>query len=228
MAIPPPTAGAPAPYQWPPQSSLDVQRRLAQHLRALADMAGYLGDPGDSGRIVIKTFWHEPGCSTQPQPTLDNTAVRPERLGRALAATELLNRAMADFEEVDYDTAQAACVTLDGQDDVAATLAVSGMPRLAQEPVAGSLPRRTPDQVRIMVAVRLQAGAEIAQCFIDGNDGMTVRIRADLSTVGAALVPLGESVDKDGLGLLNMAVKQLNAALPLAADDTEVFEREAE
>ena len=227
MAMPP-IAAVPGNVPWPPQTSLDVQRRLALHLRALADLAGYLGDPGDSGRIVIRTYWHEPGCSTQPVPSLDNTAVRPERLGRAIAATEVLNRAMAAFEEVDYDSVQAACVTPDGQDDLAATLAVGELPRLAQEPLAGRLPRRTPDQVRIAIAVLLQAGAEIAPCFVDADDGMTVRIRADLSTVGADPVPLGEAVDKDGLGRLQMAVMQLNAALPLDADDTEVFEREAE
>lgn len=211
-----------ASYAGQAPAPLDIQRRLAQHLRALADLSGYLGDPGNSNRIVIKTFWHEPGCSTQPQASLENVAVQPERLRRSLAATEVMNQAFASFEAVAYDNVQAACVLPDGRDDVVRTLSVSELPRSAVEPVAGNLPRRTPDQVQIAIASLLQAGAELAAFFVDSEDGLTVCIRSVLKQT--ASIPLGEAAPKDALGTLQRALIQFNATLPLESDEILVFE----
>lgn len=223
---------ATANHQWPPQTVLDVQERLKDHLRALADLSAYLGD-GDATRIVLKDFSAKPACSTQPKPTLANERVADDRLMRAQVATEVMSQAFETFEPVPYGVEMAACVTENGQPDVAAQNAAAQVgPNMLEnaelrqrELVSGRLPRLTKDQIQLLIAELLSAGGELGACFTDAGDGQTARIKAD-PAAAIAPVPLGGPVSKNTLGLLAIALRQLNSRLPLEPGSAVVFDQE--
>lgn len=213
------STGTPLPLQTPDET---VQM-MAVIVQRLGNLSAYLLNV-DPPTIYLKSFSSRPACATLPPTTGLNIAVEDDRLELALAAVEVLGRALVESSEVHYKLVPTECL-IPGTNEVdhEMTRKVATLPERDDEPLLpaalnqATLPRLGPEQIKLRIAEIRQFMGDLSVYLDEAPDGspdvciLTFAGKVSYSMPGET--GLGEPVSKAERIWTANALRRLNAAL---------------
>lgn len=193
-----------------------IFERLQVVLQLLGDVSAYIENVDQDGRVNLKTFSHQPGCSTLPKATLLNTSVPQDRFENARWAITQLSQALEQEQKIPvvYGEVVGACVFPDGTVDHARTAAVVSEPKSDVEPLSGSLERLDIQQIKCLIARALRSVGDFSAYVLVADTDSSVNFKTFSPKLTCAMLPpptgLWEAVDKNKLGVAVDVITRFN------------------